>query len=221
MIKPIRRPKFADFAPSIARSGIAIMMMMISINQAHAENSSIIAQVKEKYGNITTASANFDLSIYWSVREKTESMRGTMAFAPGGKFRIDLPSANYVCDGKKLWQYNHAAKQVIIDRAGDLDEKSFPSAIIAGCFSYSFSEKAQSRGQTELEANLEGKNINYDAISIFVDSRTCQLEKIATTDRSGNTSTYLLKSFAVGGKAKLPSFTFEIPKGSNVIDKTE
>ncbi len=208
---------------SLRSAGIFLFVLMTlsAFASVNAQASPLVNMVKQKYGNMTAASAKFSLDIFWSVREKTESMKGTIAFAPDGKFRIELPSAIYVSDGKKLWQYNRSAKQVIIERADAIDRNSFPSAIIAGCFAYSFSEKAQSDGISELVADMTEKNSTYSGISIFVDSKTATLKKIVTTDRSGNTSTYLLKSFAVGSKAKLPSFTFEIPKGTDVIDKTE
>ena len=197
-------------------------VVLCSAGATNAASSDIVKKVQSRYGSVTQASAEFDVEIFWAVREKTEKKSGSFVFAPGDRFRIVLPTAEYVGNGTSVWFYNKGAKQVIVDRAGSVDPASLPSAVIGRCLSYAYSVKAIKGGVTELVADSAGAQQNgFSAVTLFVDAASGSIKKIATVDRSGNTSTYILKKFLVGPAAKLPSFSFTIPKGVDVVDKTK
>lgn len=199
-----------------------LLLCLLSACMFAAAAADVAALVKQKYAAISQASADFDLEIWWAVREKTEKKSGTFAFAQGAKFRVVLPGAEYVSDGTKLWSWNKAAKQVLIDPAASMSPASLPSTIIRQCLSYDYVQKGAAGPAVELSARLpaDGKSCLV-AVSLRADAKDGTVRAIVTQDKSGNRSTYTLRKFATGNKARLPSFAFVMPKGVTVVDNTQ
>jgi len=184
--------------------------------------SDIAATVAQRYKSLSRASADFELEIWWAVREKTEKKKGSFAFAPGSQFRVSLPGFEYMCDGSRFYSFNKAARQVVIDPASAMDPAALPSSIIRTCLSYEYDQISRTGSLVELAARMPpGGTGSLAAVSLKVDAASGTVKAIITRDRSGNRSTYTLTKFVTGSAAKLPSFRFVVPKGVSVVDKTQ
>jgi outer membrane lipoprotein-sorting protein len=203
---------------------IAAALLLVGLTMApHAQQSPLIDQLKAKYSPTKTIKLEFDLSIFWKVREKTETKSGSVIIA-GDKFRAELGSTLWVCDGTTYWQYSKASNQVIIKRLADVDLSSHPSQLIETYLTkYKFTTTAEDDNSATLawQAPAGAKDETTRAITLWVDKKKGTIKKLLTVDKSGNENTYSFKKSEFGIQVPPATFTFTPPQGASILDSRE
>ena len=201
---------------------LIILVSMFSFTAAVAASEpAICKQIRQRYNPGVPIRAEFDLSIYWSVREKTSKTRGTIMFAPGNRFRVEAGNDVYVSDGRTCWQYSKANNQVVIRNLSDLDPSTLPSRLLTTALSdYRFSETGRGGGGliTLTSAADTAANAVYRTVRIDVNGTDGAIVTLEATDRNGNIHTYRFKKTEFGKPADGAPFTFKVPTDANVID---
>jgi len=190
-----------------------------------AAEPAVMAILRKNYSGAGAVTAAFDLSIYWSVREREEKKSGELLIAPGDKFRVALGKEVFVCDGKTYWQYSEKNAQVVVNNFSDIDASTLPSKLLSAFLSTRrFEEKARSGGTVELAwkggagaANDDG----YMAITAVVEEKTGVIKVLKLTDANENVHTYTFKKTAFDRPPKNDVFRFSAPKGVEVVDMRE
>lgn len=187
---------------------------------AAQEINPLISELKNRYNEKTTIELYFDLDIYWNVREIHEKKKGSLVLAPGDKFRCRIGAAEWISDGHIYWQYNEKTSQVIIRRLLDIDLSMHPSQMLKRFLSYKYTEKTKEGKYVVLTCNEQEENQKrgYQHVSLWVDVRKNTIEKVILIDTDGNESTYTISKTVLGEDVPRTLFTFEVPKGVEVLD---
>lgn len=201
------------------RSLCAIFALLLCVQSSRAE-SSILELVKKNYSTANTIQAQFDLDIYWNVREKKEHKSGKLFIAPNDRFRVEAGEETMVSDGHFYWDYNRKASQVVIKNLRDLDAGMLPSGLLTTYLTkYALKEKKRDGGEAVFEWKADSaSNLSTAAIAARVQTNTGVVNSLIVTDRSGNTQTYTFKKTAFGRKIPQEVFRFEAPKNARIVD---
>jgi outer membrane lipoprotein-sorting protein len=183
--------------------------------------SPLLSSLCAKYGPESTIRTEFDLSIFWKVREKTEHKSGILYLAPGDRFRLELGKNTWVSDGRSYWQYSAATSQVLIKQLLDIDISAHPSQIMSTYFNkYSYTMLENQDGQAVFSWQAQQADADSDnkSVTLWVDVKKLTLKKLLVVDKSGNESTYIFKKTAAGAEIPDAAFKFQIPDGVSVLD---
>jgi outer membrane lipoprotein-sorting protein len=198
-------------------------MTVLPFAQTGTAAPAIPSLIRQKYGAETTFRCEFDLTIFWKVREKTEHKSGTLYIAPGDRFRLELGKALWVSDGRTYWQYSAATAQVVIKKLLDVDLSMYPSQIISTYltkYEFTLLEADDRQAVLSWQAPRDAKT-ETRAMTLWVESKNLTLKKLLVVDAGGNESTYTFKKSALGAEIPDATFTFSIPEGAAVLDNRE
>ena len=184
-----------------------------------------MSRVARNYSGDVSLSTAFDVKIFWKIREKEETKHGKIVCAPGDRFRIELGDSKWVCDGTTLWQYDKTVGQVIIGRLSSCDQSQLPSRMLSKYLTrYSFIEQGM-KGKTVVfswaidSAGAQNKG-EAQRITFTVDKKNAIVQELTVVDKSGNESNYTFHATTFGTQPS-SAFSFDIPKGTRVLDETK
>ena len=182
-----------------------------------------MALVRRNYSGNTSINAQFDLTTYWSVREREEKRSGEIQLAAGEKFRVSLGREVFVSDGKDYYQFSERNSQLIIRRLSDIDLSFHPSRMLSSFLTgRAFTEKGRKDGTVELAWSGEAAGSgSFISIAAFVEERTGIIKTLILTDDSDNINTYVFKRTVFGRPPARDAFKFTAPRGVEVIDLRE
>lgn len=202
------------------RLSMITLLIMILCVEIMAMKPAVISLIEKKYNQNSTIQSQFDLTIFWSVREKSEHKTGTMIIAPQNKFRIELNDEVFVSNGDRYWYYNSKTAQVTIENVKKIDVSSLPSNLLQKYLTeYNYSEKEKTGSVVVLEWNKEpNENSVYTSIEIWAEEKTGVIKKIQITDRNSNVNTYTFRRTIFGGKISGKIFDFKVPKNAQVLN---
>jgi outer membrane lipoprotein-sorting protein len=184
----------------------------------------VVETIRATYGAQTTLTTDFDLTIFWKVREKQESNSGGMQLAPGDRFRVELGPTTWVCDGQTVWQYSTKTNQVVIKRLLDFDISTHPSQMLATYvlgYDYRVLEENERQATLQWEADSAEASAFYQQITLTFDKRKNVVVSLVVIDRHGNQSTYQFKRTVFGEQMPRSTFELAIPKGADVLDERQ
>jgi outer membrane lipoprotein-sorting protein len=217
----------SDKNPSASRSSqninlvACVILILLSLATVYSASLPILDQIRAKYTAKTTVDADFNVSIYWKVREKTETKSGHLCFAPGDKFKAELDNTTWVSNGQTFWQYSSANNQVIIKNLIDVDLSSHPSQILSTYLTkYTYKIKEENEKQAVLiwtADSAAAKNF-YQSITLWAEKADASVTKLVVIDRQGNESTYQFKKVKFGIAIPPNTFEFEVPKDASILD---
>ena len=190
---------------------------------AASQEPRIMTTVRAMYTTKTSLETRFDLHIYWKVREKEETQSGMIFLAPGDKFRVELGSTIWVCNGETYWQSDKDDKgtQVVIKRLADVNVTMHPSHVLntyVAKYVYRLKEETGSAAIVEWTADSLAGQTEATVIRMSIDKKSGKILSLFIIDKSGNETAYTFKK--VKFPAKLPEKTFEYtpPKGASILD---
>jgi outer membrane lipoprotein-sorting protein len=198
-----------------------LLMYAFSFNLNAAELSTL-DKVRKNYNTNSTISFQFDLSIYWSVREKTDSKTGIVFLAPNNRFHVSIGDEQYISNGDKYWHYVNKISQVSVENLRKIDISMLPSGIFQQfLLKNQFIEKSVSGSITELSWQHDSNSTTpYKSIILWVDQRGV-ISKMQTSDRNDNLNTYTFHKTIFGNRVSSETFEFKIPKNVQVLNNYE
>jgi len=204
-------------------TALVIPVNLFAQPPAAAKEPAAMALLRKNYSGTGAVTATFDLSIYWSVREKEEKKSGELLIAPGNKFKVTLGKEAFISDGKIFWQYSERNAQVVVRKFSDIDQSTVPSRFLLSFLSnHAFTEKQRNGSIVELSWDGKGKaggvDGDYTAITAVVDEKTGVIKTLKLTDKNDNVHTYVFKKTTFGKPPKDDTFQFKAPKGVEVVD---
>ncbi len=206
--------RFFVFAPVLMT--FIVTMALPSI----AEEPAIVKTVRQKYENAETLEAVFELNIYWAVREKQEKKKGHLWAGPSDKFRVELNKTTWVCDGRTFWQYAGHSEQVIVKNLLDVDLAFHPSRILSTYLTEPTFETIEETNRKIVVQSVptEGTEGHIKSITLTVDKKSVDAEKLVIVDKNNNTSTYTFKKIRINHSIPNDTFTFEPPADAQILD---
>ena len=195
--------------------------------QAPLSAADLAGSLQRKYEQVRDFSADFEHIYEGGVLRKKLSERGTLLVKKPGKMRWVYTSPEkkeFVSDGRTLWSYVPADKQVIISTVPPADEASSPAMFLAGKGSIQrdFTPRlAAAAGLAASEVALELRprtpQTDYDSIIVVVDRATLQIRRLVTADSQGGTSTFVFTKMRENVGLPDKTFAFTIPRGVDIV----
>jgi outer membrane lipoprotein-sorting protein len=179
-----------------------------------------IDAVKANYDK-KTFSFKFELSTYWSVREKTDKKTGLLIVTPDNKFNVTLGDETYISNGDTLWSYNKKVGQVTIQNVKKMDLSSLPSGILTQfLYKYTFVPQVINSSTLYEWTAENGTASRFTNLKLWANNKNI-ITKIETTDNNSNVNTYIFSSIVFNQKVSSKMFVFQIPKNVQVLDNYE
>ncbi|MFP4164689.1 MAG: LolA family protein [Chitinispirillaceae bacterium] len=198
-------------------------VLLCAVSFTMAKEPEVISLVRKNYSGKTTVTAQFDLTIYWAIRERESEKRGELFLAPGEKFRADLGKETFVSDGKSFWQYSERNSQVVVRNLSEIDLSMQPSHLLSTFLTgRTFTQKSNKDGVVELVWKNDSVGADsYKSVTALVEEKTGIVKTLELVDKNENVNTYTFKNTVVGKPIADKVFRFKAPKGVEVLDMRE
>jgi outer membrane lipoprotein carrier protein len=212
---------------------IAFSIMIPALPAAPQSNGSVeesLSGLQRRFADIRAVSANFLQTYRAPGIEMVES--GVLWMKKPGLMRWEYrdPEAKlFVADGREMFLYTPADRQVLVSRLAESDLHSTPLQFLLGQGDLGKNFHASPEGQVKptlpdtvmlrLVPRLLEREYNY--VILEVDGKTYDLRRIVIREKTGNTSEFVFTNIATNIKVDDKQFQFKIPKGVEVVRMEE
>jgi outer membrane lipoprotein-sorting protein len=199
---------------------ITIIAAISCLHFVSAGQKPLIELVKQKYSLKSTMQSQFDLNIFWSVREKQENKSGKIIIAPNDHFRVELGNQTMISDGQNYWEYNKKSGEASVKKLSDIDSTWHPSKLFTSYINkYSFKETSRTSTETILTWKADsGSQGSTKEITLWVKTSGGIVSKVRIVDSSGNIQTLTFKNTIFGKVIPQEVFRFDAPKNVKIVD---
>ena len=182
--------------------------------------------LQAQYDRVRDFTADFTHTYEGGILKKTLTEGGTVEIKKPGRMRWEYSSPEkklFVSDGRKVYSYVPADKQVIVSSVPTEDRATTAVLFLAGKgdvtrdFSVSYGP-GETADTWVLRLDPKGRQRDYDWLVLAVDRRTLQIRALTASDQQGGTSTFRFTRLRENTGVADARFTFRIPKGVDVID---
>ncbi len=219
-------------------SFLSIIYCLISIvcySQSNTTNdteaSSLLQKVSVKYKSYKNISADFKLIIQRpklkpeeSDSKYTDTLKGKILLEQS-KFNISIKDQQIICDGKNIWTYTPADKEVQVNYFEETDDIFSPSKIFSlyrEGYMCQIKEKKTINGKsaTVIEIAPSGKKLSYFKFDVTIDDATQQIIESKIYEKNGVRYIYKLTKQTPNITTGADTFTFDAKKfpGVKVVD---
>jgi len=195
------------------------------------EAEALLQKVSDKYKAYKNIAAHFMLLIQRPKLNPDEpdskyvdTMTGNVLLE-GQKFKISAKDQQIICDGKNIWTYSPADKEVQVNYFEEGDDIFSPSKIFSlykQGYLYQIKEKITVKGKkmTVIEMAPPNKKVTYFKIDITIDDATMELAESKVYEKNGIHYLYKLLKQTPNALSNDETFTFQTKKypGVKVVD---
>jgi outer membrane lipoprotein carrier protein len=191
----------------------------------HADDSAqdIIEKLQEKYAEIKDATLHFSQKVKFNISKAEYTSTGILYMKRTNHYRIVTDDRTFVTDGKTVWSYTPANKQVLIDTYKEEPRsfsperfllsvpKDFYSAILAR-------EKFEGKNVAVLKLTPKEDNTSMKSLKLWIDDGEWLLWKAEIVDMNDNITTYAVSDIQLNTAVSDSTFSFVAPPGVEVVD---
>jgi len=208
---------------------IAILLSLTYAYSSAAEELEIVVdKIQNKYEEITDFHAKFTQEATVKALDKVQKSEGEVWFKKPGKMRWNYYTPEkdeIVSDGKTLWFYDVAEKQVIESPLAQVSDTQNTTSLLSGLgnikevFDASFADTTDtnSNGNYMLELKPKNGEEQYNKAVVAFDKDTMVVRSIYLYDPFGNLTTISLKDIEIDSGVQDSLFSFTVPSGVEVI----
>ena len=195
------------------------------------EATALLKKVSDKYKSYKNVSAEFKLLVVRPKLKPTDDERkltdtiGGKLLLEGSKFHITVKDQHIICDGKNIWTYVPADKEVQVNYFEETDDIFSPSKIFTlykEGYTYQIKEKKTLNGKaaTVIEMSPTGKKASYFKIDVVIDDASLQIVESKIYEKNGTRYIYRLTKQTPNTTTTTESFIFDAKKypGVKVVD---
>ena len=187
--------------------------------------------LQRKYDTVRDFSTDFVHSYQGGVLRKTVTERGRLLVKKPGKMRWAYTGDEqkvFVSDGRKLYSYIPADKQVYVGSVPADDQASTPALFLAGkgqllrdfVISAGALPTGAPAGSAALKLVPRRGDGDYEWLGLVVDEASLQLRMLVAGDKQGGQSTFTFTNMKENVGLSDGEFTFRIPRGVDVVTDT-
>lgn len=202
------------------------LLVLPALAVGQAPNASDTARaLQQKYDRVKDFTANFSHTYEGGVLKRKTTEQGTVAIKKPGKMRWEYRTPEkklFVSDGRRIYSYIPADKQVIQSQAPSDDEATTAVLFLAGKgnllrdFDVAFAD-AGAADRVALRLNPRQKQRDYDWLIVTADRASMQIRGLTAADQQGGRSTFQFTNYRENTGLADNVFEFKIPKGTDVI----
>jgi outer membrane lipoprotein carrier protein len=205
---------------------LLLLLLATSGVQARPSATETARALQQRYDRVKDFSANFTHTYEGGVLKKKSTERGTMQIKKPGRMRWDYVSPDkktFVSDGRKIYSYIPADKQVIVGDMPADDEATTAVLFLAGKgnltrdFVVTYATEAETPGTIALRLDPRQKQRDYDWLIVTVNRATLQIQSLTAADEQGGRSSFAFTNYRENAGASDKAFEFKIPRGVDVI----
>jgi outer membrane lipoprotein carrier protein len=208
---------------------IAILLSLTYAYSSAAEELEIVVdRIQKKYEEITDFHAKFTQEATVKALDKVQKSEGEVWFKKPGKMRWNYYTPEkdeIVSDGRTLWFYDVAEKQVIESPLAQVSDTQNTTSLLSGLgnikevFDASFADATEltSNGNYMLELKPKTGEEQYNKAIVAFDKDTMVVNSIYLYDPFGNLTTISLKDIEIDKGVQDSLFSFTVPSGVEVI----
>ena len=206
--------------------GLLLLAPAAAAGQARPPAAELAQSVQQKYDRVKDFTADFTHTYEGGVLKKKASERGTVQIKKPGRMRWEYTAPEkktFVSDGRKVYSYIPADKQVIVNNVPPDDEATTAVLFLAGKgnltrdFKVSYADGAPD-GTWALRLDPKQKQHDYDWLVLGVDTKSLQIRSLTAADQQGGRSTFQFSNYRENTGAPDNVFAFKIPRGVDVIN---
>ncbi|MEE8483746.1 MAG: outer membrane lipoprotein carrier protein LolA [Nitrospinota bacterium] len=227
--------KIREIIPKV----LAALVLTIFVAQPASALSQkeIIERVEKRFASIRSFTANFQQNFYNATMDEVEKSSGTVKLKKPLKmvWNYEKPETQLlVADGKKIYFYVPADRQVIVESLKNILGASSPLLFLAGekrldeLFTISL-ENGLSDGLAGdenkdkihyVELNLEPKekSVSVTRMVIRADAKDYTIKSFTLYDWTGNHTEVVFEDMKINGNMDDGTFVFKRPKGVEMIE---
>jgi outer membrane lipoprotein carrier protein len=204
-----------------------VLATSIGTAQASPENptttAELVAGVKSAYANVSSVRADFTQTVTNAAMGTPDRQRGKLAIEKPRKIRVDLGvplQSSVVSDGKTLWMYSVAQKQVI--ETPEVTAGSEVSALLEDLahldehFEVTLLDDKPPK-PTHTVRLVPRKQGNFKSIQITLSRQKYLLQELVLVDQLENTTTMDFTNLRMNTDVPDTEFVFQVPQGVQVI----
>ncbi len=209
-------------------SGILLILLTVilfgKIDLFAQDVNDIIENVQDTYDDMDNLSAHFLQRQTFKLSETLTETKGKIYIKNGKKYRFESEDQVIVTDGKDVWTYNAISQQLLIDHVRENSGAFLPRDLL---FKYPKTHyatllktepgKAHKQFLIRLDPKEDSQGFLKN-IKIWVEDETWLINKIETTDLSGNSSLFIITNMDYHTKISDTLFQFKAPEGADVVD---
>jgi outer membrane lipoprotein carrier protein len=204
-----------------------LLLMLPAAAAAQARPSAVdtARALQEKYDRVKDFTADFTHTYEGGVLKKKSVESGTVKIKKPGRMLWDYTvpeKKQFVSDGRKIYSYIPADKQVILSDVPSDDEATTAVLFLAGKgnlvrdFDIAFAD-APDAASVALRLNPRQRQRDYDWLIVVVDRTSLQIRALTAADRQGGRSTFQFAHYRENTGLADSVFAFKIPRGTDVI----
>jgi outer membrane lipoprotein carrier protein len=192
------------------------------------EPEALARALQRKYDTVHDFSADFVHGYQGGALRKTVTERGRLLVKKPGMMRWSYSGDDqkvFVSDGRKLYSYIPADKQVYVGTVPSDDQASTPALFLAGkgqllrdfVITAGALPSGAPAGSAALKLVPKRTDGDYEWLTMVVDEATLQLRMLVTGDKQGGTSTFTFTNMKENVGLSDREFVFKIPRGVDVV----
>jgi len=205
---------------------IVALLPLVARAQAPQSPDALARSLQARYQGIRDFSADFTQTYRGGVLKTRTQERGTVTIKKPGlmKWLYTSPERKeLISDGKKIYWYFPADKQVTVWDVPPGDQASTPDLFLSGRgdiardFTASAADPAVP-GAVGLKLVPKRSEPEYEFLVISLDPNTYQIRALTTRDRQGGESTLIFSNMKENRGVSDKEFVFRTPRGVTVIN---
>jgi len=212
----------------VVRTVLVLLLSMLPAAlgaQASPTPDALAKALQQRYQGIRDFSADFVHTYRGGVFRTQTTERGTVSIKKPGLMRwiyTTPEKKEFVSDGRQVYSYIPADKQVIVTPLPADDEATTPALFLAGKgdivrdFRATVAEPPIPN-TTALRLTPRQEEPEYEYLVVVLDPASLQIRGLTTRDRQGGDSTLIFNNLKENLGISDKEFAFRIPRGVDVI----
>jgi len=212
------------FRRATAAFAISLLPALLGA-QARPAPETLARALQQRYQGIRDFSADFVHTYRGGVLRTQTTERGTVVIKKPGLMRwvYTAPEKKeFVSDGRSVYSYIPADRQVIVTSMPAADEATTPALFLAGRGDIvrdftAVPAESPVPGTTALKLTPRREEPEYEYLIVAVHPATLQIRGLTTRDRQGGDSALSFTNLQENRGISDKEFAFRIPRGVDVI----
>ncbi len=209
----------------IALPLLMITALFLSVS-GHAQDTkakAILDKVSAKIKSMSSIKANFALTMSNAAGKSTGSKKGSFLMK-GNKYKVDLGEQKIICDGKSVWTYLPANKEVQITAYNPAEQSISPAKLFSGAYNSEYKstyvgEKTAAGKKVDVVEMVPVNAKSFKKVQLYIDKTSSMISGGNMIDKNGGTYGYSISGVSSSNISDA-EFVFDAKKhpGIEVID---
>lgn len=189
--------------------------------RVRADVNEIVKKTKSVYASTAAAEIKFEQT------GAAGSSNGTLTYAKGDKYRLELPKQTIVSNGTKVWTYMPEKRQVLVSKAITSANRLTPEDLLTafpGDYASQLIGEQTVNGRAvwvvRCTPGTGNKIGDVSRATLYIDKASYRFQQVEVESPSLGTMKIRIISAQYGAKVADSRFTFDAPKDVRVVDLT-